>query len=68
MTTATPAEFEFSFLEEGFSARDVVEQKINESSMTVSFLCDQCHQDGFVICSISCNILLWEMFLLQDCF
>lgn len=27
---------EFSFLEEGFSARDIVEQKINESSMTVS--------------------------------
>lgn len=29
-------EFDFSFLEEGFSARDIVEQKINESSMTVS--------------------------------
>lgn len=39
MNTATPTEFEFSFLEEGFSARDIVEQKINESSMTVSILC-----------------------------
>lgn len=28
-------EFDFSFLEEGFSARDTVEQKINESSTTV---------------------------------
>lgn len=28
-------EFDFSFLEEGFSARDIVEQKINESSTTV---------------------------------
>lgn len=45
MTTATPAEIEFSFLEEGFSARDIVEQKINESSMTVSVLCDKCHPD-----------------------
>ncbi len=39
MNTATPTEFEFSFLEEGFSARDIVEQKINESSMSVSVLC-----------------------------
>lgn len=39
MNTNTPAEFEFSFLEEGFSARDTVEQKINESSLTVSLLC-----------------------------
>lgn len=29
------AEFDFSFLEEGFSAKDIVEQKINESSTTV---------------------------------
>lgn len=36
MNTATSNEFEFSFLEEGFCARDIVEQKINESSMTVS--------------------------------
>lgn len=32
-------DLEFTFLEEGFSARDIVEQKINESSMTVSVLC-----------------------------
>lgn len=30
---------EFSFLEEGFSAKDIVEQKIKESSMTVNVLC-----------------------------
>lgn len=36
MNTPTPAEFDFAFLEEGFSARDIVEQKINESSVTVS--------------------------------
>lgn len=29
-------ELEFSFLEEGFSAKDIVEQKIKESSMTVN--------------------------------
>uniref|UniRef100_A0AAY4DQT3 ornithine decarboxylase n=1 Tax=Denticeps clupeoides TaxID=299321 RepID=A0AAY4DQT3_9TELE len=34
MTTFTPADFDFSFLDEGFSARDIVEQKINESSMS----------------------------------
>lgn len=37
MNTNTPTEF--SFLEEGFSARDTVEQKINELSLTVSVLC-----------------------------
>lgn len=35
-------DFEFSFLEEGFSARDIVEQKINESSLTVCILCWHC--------------------------
>lgn len=39
MNTATPTDFDLSFLDEGFSARDIVEQKINESSMTVSILC-----------------------------
>lgn len=39
MNTFTITDFEFSFLEEGFSARDTVEQKINEFSQTVSFLC-----------------------------
>lgn len=42
MNTAAPTEFEFQFLEEGFSARDIVEQKINESSMTVSVMCWHC--------------------------
>lgn len=32
-------ELGFSFLEEGFSAKDIVEQKIKESSMTVNVLC-----------------------------
>lgn len=34
-------ELDFSFLEEGFSAKDIVEQKIKESSMTVNALCSQ---------------------------
>lgn len=29
-------ELDFSFLEEGFCAKDIVEQKIKESSMTVN--------------------------------
>lgn len=29
-------QLEFSFLEEGFSAKDIVEQKIKESSLTVN--------------------------------
>lgn len=45
MHTATPTEFDFSFLEEGFSARDIVEQKINESSMTVSVQGRHCFVD-----------------------
>lgn len=45
MNTATPNDFDFSFLEEGFSARDIVDQKINESSMTVSVLCCHCSGD-----------------------
>lgn len=32
------AEWEFSFLEEGFSAKDIVEQKIKEASVTVKDL------------------------------
>ncbi|XP_023279294.1 ornithine decarboxylase 1-like, partial [Seriola lalandi dorsalis] len=44
MNTATPTEFEFSFLEEGFSARDIVEQKINES-MTDD-------RDAFYVCDL----------------
>lgn len=31
-------DFDFTFLEEGFCARDIVEQKINESTSSVSFL------------------------------
>lgn len=42
MNTTSLTEFEFSFLEEGFSARDSVEQKINESSLTVRILCWYC--------------------------
>ncbi|KAJ8387933.1 hypothetical protein AAFF_G00148670 [Aldrovandia affinis] len=34
MNTFNPAEFDFTFLEEGFSARDIVEQRINELSMS----------------------------------
>lgn len=45
MNTSTSTEFDFSFLEEGFSARDIVEQKINESSTTVSILCRHCLVD-----------------------
>lgn len=43
MNTTTPNKFEFSFLEEGFSARDIVEQKINESSLTVSIRWGLCN-------------------------
>ena len=35
MNTFTPADFDFTFLEEGFCARDIVEQKLNESSNSV---------------------------------
>ncbi|KAM9356246.1 ornithine decarboxylase isoform 2-T2 [Pholidichthys leucotaenia] len=38
-------ELDFSFLEEGFSARDVVEQKINESSLTDD-------RDAFYVCDL----------------
>ncbi|XP_073725886.1 ornithine decarboxylase 1-like isoform X1 [Misgurnus anguillicaudatus] len=34
MTTLTGEDFDFTFLEEGFCARDIVEQKINESSLS----------------------------------
>lgn len=44
MNTTTPTEMEFSFLEEGFSARDIVEQKINES-MTDD-------RDAFYVCDL----------------
>lgn len=36
MNTFTPADFDFTFLEEGFCARDIIEQKINELSLSVS--------------------------------
>lgn len=36
MSTFTPADFDFTFLEEGFCARDIVDQNINELSMSVS--------------------------------
>lgn len=36
MTSVTGSDFDFAFLEEGFCARDIVEQKINESSLSVS--------------------------------
>ncbi|XP_049596109.1 ornithine decarboxylase [Syngnathus scovelli] len=39
------AEVDFSFLEEGFSAKDIVEQKINESSMTDD-------RDAFYVCDL----------------
>ncbi|KAM8914048.1 ornithine decarboxylase isoform 1-T1 [Spinachia spinachia] len=45
MNTATSTEFDFSFLEEGFSARDIVEQKINESSTTDD-------RDAFYVCDL----------------
>lgn len=50
MNTVNPSDFGFSFLEEGFTARDVVEQKINETSMTVSLNRIQlvtAHMDNF---------------------
>lgn len=34
MNTLAPTDFDFTFLEEGFCARDIVEQKINESSLS----------------------------------
>lgn len=39
------AEIDFAFLEEGFSAKDVVEQKINESSLTDD-------RDAFYVCDL----------------
>lgn len=36
MTSLTGSDFDFAFLEEGFCARDIVEQKINESLLSVS--------------------------------
>lgn len=38
MTTFTGEDFDFTFLEEGFCARDIVEQKINESLLSVSLV------------------------------
>ncbi|KAM6912423.1 ornithine decarboxylase [Xenentodon cancila] len=44
--SATPlTDVAFSFLEEGFSARDIVEQKINESSLTDD-------RDAFYVCDL----------------
>ncbi|XP_034015322.1 ornithine decarboxylase isoform X2 [Thalassophryne amazonica] len=45
MNMPSSTEFDFSFLEEGFSARDTVEQKINESSMTDD-------RDAFYVCDL----------------
>ncbi|XP_061897740.1 ornithine decarboxylase isoform X1 [Entelurus aequoreus] len=45
MNTPTSVECNLSFLEEGFSARDIVEQKINESSMTDD-------RDAFYVCDL----------------
>lgn len=45
MKTLSPAEFDVSFLEEGFSARDIVEQKINETSMSDD-------RDAFYVCDL----------------
>ncbi|XP_028294397.1 ornithine decarboxylase [Gouania willdenowi] len=45
MNTNASSEFEFSFLDEGFSARDIVEQKINESSSTDD-------RDAFYVCDL----------------
>ncbi|XP_068607700.1 ornithine decarboxylase-like [Brachionichthys hirsutus] len=45
MNAANPAEFGFSFLEEGFTARDTVGQKINELSVT-----DE--RDAFYVCDL----------------
>lgn len=36
MNDFTNDEFDFAFLEEGFSARDILERKINEVSQSVS--------------------------------
>lgn len=36
MTSLTGSDFDFAFLEEGFCARDIVDQKINESLLSVS--------------------------------
>ncbi|KAM9777288.1 ornithine decarboxylase [Neosynchiropus ocellatus] len=45
MNIPTPTEFGFSFLEEGFSAKDTVAQKINESSVTDD-------RDAFYVCDL----------------
>ncbi|KAM6979637.1 ornithine decarboxylase isoform 2-T2 [Aplochiton taeniatus] len=45
MNAFTPAEVDFSFLEEGFCARDIVEQKLNEASMTDD-------RDAFYVCDL----------------
>ncbi|XP_062253154.1 ornithine decarboxylase 1-like [Platichthys flesus] len=45
MNSASSPEFEFSFMEDGFSFRDTVEQKINESSRTDD-------RDAFYVCDL----------------
>ncbi|XP_028994787.1 ornithine decarboxylase isoform X2 [Betta splendens] len=45
MNTFAVTDFEFSFLEEGFSAPDTIEQKINESSQTDD-------RDAFYVCDL----------------
>lgn len=38
MNSFSGEEFNFSFLDEGFTAKDIVDQKINEVSSSVSIL------------------------------
>ncbi|XP_058471551.1 ornithine decarboxylase 1-like [Solea solea] len=45
MNTATPTENEFTLLEEGFSAQDMVSKRINESSITDD-------RDAFYVCDL----------------
>ncbi|KAJ7991038.1 hypothetical protein DPEC_G00293100 [Dallia pectoralis] len=45
MNTFAPADYAFAFLEEGFCARDIVEQKINETSMSDD-------KDAFYVCDL----------------
>lgn len=43
MSSFSDEEFEFTFLDEGFTAKDILDQKINEVSSSVSMTGESLH-------------------------
>lgn len=46
MNSARSEEFDCCFLDEGFTAKDILDQKINEVSSSVSETCETCRACG----------------------